>query len=41
MSLRARLLILVIAAMLVPTILVGLRFVQNRTEQGVRDDGGA
>ena len=30
MSLRARLLILVIAAMLVPTILVGLRFVQNR-----------
>ena len=31
MSLRTRLLILVIAAMLVPAILVGLRFVQNRT----------
>ena len=33
MSLRARLLILVIAAMLVPAILVGLRFVQNRTSE--------
>ena len=31
MSLRTRLLILVIAAMLVPAMLVGLRFVQNRT----------
>ena len=31
MSLRTRLLILVVAAMLVPAILVGLRFVQNRT----------
>src|SRR5690242_17196734 len=31
MSLRTRLLILVIAAMLVPATLVGLRFVQNRT----------
>ena len=31
MSLRTRLLILVIAAMLVPAVLVGLRFVQNRT----------
>ena len=31
MSLRTRLLILVMAAMLVPAILVGLRFVQNRT----------
>src|SRR5258708_14054842 len=31
MSLRTRILILVIAAMLVPAILVGLRFVQNRT----------
>jgi signal transduction histidine kinase/CheY-like chemotaxis protein len=31
MSLRTRLLILVIAAMLVPAILVGLRFVQNRS----------
>ncbi|KRR08847.1 two-component system sensor histidine kinase [Bradyrhizobium jicamae] len=31
MSLRTRLLILVIAAMLVPAILVGLRFIQNRT----------
>ena len=31
MSLRTRLLILVIAAMLVPAILVGLRFVQNCT----------
>src|SRR3954464_2595529 len=31
MSLRTRLLILVIMAMLVPAILVGLRFVQNRT----------
>src|SRR5512145_1396248 len=30
MSLRTRLLILVIAAMLVPAALVGLRFVQNR-----------
>jgi signal transduction histidine kinase/CheY-like chemotaxis protein len=30
MSLRTRLLILVIAAMLVPAVLVGLRFVQNR-----------
>ena len=33
MSLRTRLLILVIAAMLVPAILVGLRFVQNRTNE--------
>nr|MBA2398945.1 HAMP domain-containing protein [Bradyrhizobium sp.] len=33
MSLRTRLLILVIAAMLVPAILVGLRFVQNRTSE--------
>jgi signal transduction histidine kinase/CheY-like chemotaxis protein len=33
MSLRTRLLILVIAAMLVPAILVGLRFVQNRTRE--------
>ena len=31
MSLRTRLLILVIAAMLVPAVLVGVRFVQNRT----------
>jgi len=31
MSLRTRRLILVIAAMLVPAILVGLRFVQKRT----------
>jgi signal transduction histidine kinase/CheY-like chemotaxis protein len=31
MSLRTRLLILVVAAMLVPACLVGLRFVQNRT----------
>ena len=36
MSLRTRLLILVIAAMLVPAILVGLRFAQNRaTEQTI------
>jgi signal transduction histidine kinase/CheY-like chemotaxis protein len=33
MSLRTRLLILVMAAMLVPAILVGLRFVQNRTSE--------
>ncbi|WP_291856414.1 ATP-binding protein [Bradyrhizobium sp.] len=33
MSLRTRLMILVIAAMLVPAILVGLRFVQNRTSE--------
>src|SRR6185436_17781136 len=33
MSLRTRLLLLVIAAMLVPAILVGLRFVQNRTSE--------
>ncbi|MBR0818582.1 ATP-binding protein [Bradyrhizobium liaoningense] len=33
MSLRTRLLILVIAAMLVPAILVGLRFVQNRSSE--------
>jgi signal transduction histidine kinase/CheY-like chemotaxis protein len=33
MSLRTRLLILVIAAMLVPAILVGLRFMQNRTSE--------
>jgi signal transduction histidine kinase/CheY-like chemotaxis protein len=33
MSLRTRLLILVIAAMLVPASLVGLRFVQNRTSE--------
>jgi hypothetical protein len=33
MNLRTRLLILVIAAMLVPAILVGLRFVQNRTSE--------
>src|SRR3954466_2883202 len=33
MSLRTRLLILVIAAMLVPAILVGLRFVQNRSAE--------
>ena len=33
MSLRTRLLILVIAAMLVPAILVGLRFLQNRTSE--------
>jgi len=33
MSLRTRLLILVILAMLVPAILVGLRFVQNRTTE--------
>jgi signal transduction histidine kinase/CheY-like chemotaxis protein len=33
MSLRTRLLILVIAAMLVPAVLVGLRFVQNRTSE--------
>src|SRR3978361_1010549 len=33
MSLRTRLLILVIAAMLVPAILVGLRFGQNRTSE--------
>ncbi|MHB0769704.1 ATP-binding protein [Bradyrhizobium sp. 5.13L] len=33
MSLRTRLLILVIAAMLVPAILVGLRFVQNRANE--------
>jgi signal transduction histidine kinase/CheY-like chemotaxis protein len=33
MSLRTRLLILVIAAMLVPAILVGLRFAQNRTTE--------
>ena len=32
-SLRTRLLILVIAAMLVPAILVGLRFAQNRTSE--------
>jgi signal transduction histidine kinase len=33
MSLRTRLLILVIVAMLVPAILVGLRFVQNRSSE--------
>ena len=33
MSLRTRLLILVIAALLVPAILVGLRFVQNRSSE--------
>src|SRR6476620_5416860 len=33
MSLRTRLLILVIAAMLVPTIRVGLRFAQNRASE--------
>jgi signal transduction histidine kinase len=33
MSLRTRLLILVIAAMLVPAVLVGLRFVQNRASE--------
>jgi signal transduction histidine kinase len=33
MSLRTRLLILVIAAMLVPAILVGLRFAQNRASE--------
>jgi signal transduction histidine kinase/CheY-like chemotaxis protein len=33
MSLRTRLLILVIAAMLVPAILVGLRFAQNRSSE--------
>ena len=33
MSLRTRLLILVIVAMLVPAILVGLRFAQNRTSE--------
>lgn len=33
MSLRTRLLVLVIAAMLVPAVLVGLRFVQNRTNE--------
>ncbi len=33
MSLRTRLLILVIVAMLVPAVLVGLRFVQNRTSE--------
>ena len=33
MSLRTRLLILVIAAMLVPAVLVGLRFMQNRTSE--------
>lgn len=33
MSLRTRLLILVIAAMLVPAILIGLRFVQTRTSE--------
>ena len=33
MSLRNRLLLLVIAAMLVPAILVGLRFAQNRTSE--------
>ena len=33
MSLRTRLLILVLAAMLVPAILVGLRFVQNRASE--------
>src|SRR4051794_23244159 len=33
MSLRTRLLILVIVAMLVPAILVGLRFVQYRTSE--------
>lgn len=33
MSLRTRLLILVIAAMLVPAILVGLRFMQNRSSE--------
>src|SRR3954453_18105608 len=33
MSLRTRLLILVIAAMLVPASLVGLRFVQNRSSE--------
>jgi signal transduction histidine kinase/CheY-like chemotaxis protein len=33
MSLRTRLLILVIAAMLVPAALVGLRFMQNRTSE--------
>ena len=33
MSLRTRLLILVIAAMLVPAILVGLRFMQNRASE--------
>ena len=33
MSLRTRLLILVIAAMLVPAVLVGLRFLQNRSSE--------
>ena len=33
MNLRTRLLILVIAAMLVPAILVGLRFIQNRASE--------
>ncbi len=33
MTLRTRLLILVIMAMLVPAILVGLRFVQNRASE--------
>jgi signal transduction histidine kinase/CheY-like chemotaxis protein len=33
MSLRTRLLLLVIAAMLVPAVLVGLRFVQNRASE--------
>ncbi len=33
MSLRTRLLILVIVAMLVPAVLVGLRFVQNRSSE--------
>ena len=33
MSLRTRLLILVIVAMLVPAVLVGLRFVQNRASE--------
>ena len=39
MSLRTRLLILVIAAMLVPAILVGLRFIQNRTQRNRRRAG--
>ena len=33
MSLRTRLLILVIVAMLVPAVLVGLRFSQNRASE--------
>ena len=33
MSLRTRLLILVIVAMLVPAILVAVRFIQNRTSE--------